>query len=397
MRILLTLQYSFGMEEVEANELFYHQWTELIENCFTNLSFCKSFARSTSSLTPDGILTQLISRVLSNNTSHRYSLIDIIQQVTILWEEEMIFLLTKFSKVFLAETAHHPLQVKPVITTSQFRFKQSYTYHRFPYYNGFILLFGEIHTLAQLVNETENDWNHRHRSQHTDRVDHLIPISLQQIWKLRSMKKMKEKMKQWYYYLQPYLAFIHDDETDIKLHFHIEELLVPYLVSLMHQDPSPLGVDHTSIQTQRRSLFHIIQALMRADQNCKEDPEARLNQYGVLLTVEVKEKNKKKKLKIDIPGGKREITETSLECALRETYEEIGFDFSSCLQWNDEGQATQHGIQETAEFVLYNKVDVDSMSCFPICHRSLVKFVEEVETPSSKRERKKDHGDSILR
>eukprot|EP01040_Poterioochromonas_malhamensis_P005254 gene5254-5634_t len=305
-------------------------------------------------LPPDlQLLLEYSQRLLQNNTSIQYDTEEFLRQMRILWQEDVLYMTADIT---------YRIKNKEKLEKSQIRFKKDYFYYHFPYYNSLLLIIGDLDELMTLPNKEEK-WNQRLQTDHKDRLSHFIPISFQRIYDLSNKEKKLSK-------------FIHDlllsqseekitstkvpiSEMKIDLHFHLVEIIFPYIKSLIHNLKTKSYRSHFTKRTEPNahpSLSDFIEKLLSED-------EGLLDRYGLLLTVEVKTK----KLKVDVPGGKREIAETSLECAIRETFEEVGFDFEDLLKNHE--NATR--VMEGEEWKLGQRFDADSMSCFPLFYKSL--------------------------
>lgn len=326
------------------------RWIASIEDSFGALRERSNPVLETSS--SNNILQSLITRTLLNNTSLRYSITDLIQQIYILWKEEIILACSQLSSF-----------PDRIVASSQFRFKQSYFNHHFPWYNSLLLIIGEITALSQLAQDQENTWNQQAKSHHEDRVNYLLPISFQKLWQYQN------NLEDWRQYLRENIPELSEIvlQKKIDLHHHLEEMIIPYVTSILQHTQLR---DKNGLRTQDLLPFSTLLDRLSSSitGTSTNTVSCILDQYGILLSVEIKSK----KLKIDLPGGKREITETSLECSLRETYEEIGFAFQEFVE-------TIHYVPSRyqKEFQFGEKFDLLSMSCFPFYHRSIYEYCFE--------------------
>lgn len=341
-----------GTELIDTQDIDY--WMNWVLLILQNPSLYSITNNYNPPLSPDlYLLLEYTQRLLQNNTSMQSDIEEFLRQMIILWQEDVLYM-----------TADITYQIKnnEKLEKSQIRFKKDYFYYHFPYYNSLLLIIGDVDELIALSHKEEK-WNQRLQTEHKDRLNHFIPISFQRIYDLSSKEKKLSK-------------FIHESllsqseekitstkvpisEMKIDLHFHLVEIIFPYIKSLIHNLKTKSRGSHFTNRTEPNahpSLSDFIEKLLSED-------EGLLDRYGLLLTVEVKTK----KLKVDVPGGKREIAETSLECAVRETFEEVGFDFED-LSKNHENE-TQ--VTEGEEWKLGQRFDADSMSCFPLFYKCL--------------------------
>jgi 8-oxo-dGTP pyrophosphatase MutT (NUDIX family) len=256
--------------------------------------------------------------------------------------------------------------------------------------NSLLIMVGEMDLLKRIENneelsESSTLWDKRKTTSHKDRVHHLFPISFQQVLLLKDKpKKWKEYFcsnlypifhEQWPEQFKSAEEFV--DKYKMKIHFHILDCLVPYLLTL--EKHIRKNGHRKSSDQQMNPTYRLVRWLINNNL---------LDHFGFLLSVEIKSH----KVVIDLSGGKRELGETSLECGIRETYEELGFDFSSVSTSFKDEENLVEGIhkEETGldcveqkekgleDWISLENVDVGDMNCFFFLHDSIGRPFQEV-------------------
>ncbi|RYH29890.1 NUDIX domain-containing protein [archaeon] len=97
---------------------------------------------------------------------------------------------------------------------------------------------------------------------------------------------------------------------------------------------------------------------------------------GLLFTINVK----KKKIVIDVPGGKRNLAETSWECAMREAWEEIGIRLHDNVLIPDT-RTTVASSQQTEcqqDWKMSHHYVSRSMSVFLLYGKAMLQHIEQM-------------------
>jgi hypothetical protein len=352
---------------------------QLLEECSTiTRSAEKIIALVTKQETADEemelISKNLLERIRKNSPNLCIPAIEDIQIQGLLWEE----LIKRYFNLGLS----------PKFNFSKVRIKNKLLQNHL-LKNSLLIMVGEMDFLKRIerkeeLPESSSLWDKRTTTSHKDRVHHLFPISFQQVLQL------KDKPKKWkeYFFNNLYPIF-HElwpkqfksaeefvEKYKMKIHFHILDCLVPYLLTL---EKHIRKNGHRKSDQQMNPTYRLFRWLI--DNNL-------LDHFGFLLSVEIKSQ----KVVIDLSGGKRELGETSLECGIRETYEELGFDFSSAsTSFKDEENLVEGVHKEEMgldcveqkekgleDWISLENVDVGDMNCFFLLHDSIGRPFQEV-------------------
>lgn len=131
------------------------------------------------------------------------------------------------------------------------------------------------------------------------------------------------------------------EEAKLALHYHIAKAIWPGINCQWESSIPSHPIPSCSVEN-LLSLFHLAR--------CSHAEE-----LGVLLTGRME---KQQRMVLDMPGGKRELPETSLECAVRETWEETGIDLGHAAM------RPQLGGWAASPWTIMQRHVLQSMSCF---------------------------------
>jgi hypothetical protein len=285
---------------------------------------------------------------------------------------------------------------------SQVRFKSVYTRSQ-NMGNGLICMIGRRDAFEEIINQRDmNDnksqWDHRENTHHEDRVASLCFLSLRTIYELKNNeKKWKHYFEELFTVNPSMIQRKNIKDYKIKIHFHLLDCLFPYLINLlkpinreclssslllpssMHfkksKELSDADYSHSSYFTCGTLVRNFLEHHGSSSSSSSSSINTALEEIGVMATVEIKSK----KIVIDISGGKRELNETPLECATRETYEEIGFDFTT-IPVQEIKEMKDGEIEEPRskyDWIITEHVKLDDMSCFLVVHSSVLPLSAE--------------------
>jgi hypothetical protein len=140
----------------------------------------------------------------------------------------------------------------------------------------------------------------------------------------------------------------------MKIHYHLLECIFPYFIALQTSLSEKSSSPTPTITNPLLKLFQFLQL------------NTLLENYGFLVSIEIKSR----KIVVDISGGKRELGEISLECCVRETFEELGFDFRHLLLNSSLRDGKEEGFEGELDWNLFDQVELDTMTCFLLLHQS---------------------------
>lgn len=174
---------------------------------------------------------------------------------------------------------------------------------------------------------------------HDDRVHGIFPLRLSDIFSLnRSTGKERKRfflhLLYHNYRLSEFLS-TPVGEVKVDIHFHVDEVIIPGVCEKW-----------SGIFAHWRHQFLNTRSLRTSNSNNRTGNPS-WEDLSVLLTFFVNKSGSK--VEIDVPGGKRDIGETPLQCMHREVWEEIGFrPAEDSLPWT--------------EWMAHNNVDKNSSS-----------------------------------
>lgn len=180
--------------------------------------------------------------------------------------------------------------------------------------------------------------SYRPTNAHADRVHALLAIPLSALL-VHDMSALQGYLEEFLSSQQLLLR------PKLHVHFHIQHLLFPGLKHLWKSHAHTL-----------ENLFSLHNLAV-----CPQGEE-----LGVLLTLTVG----KSRVTLDLPGGKRSLGETSLECAFRETWEEIGIDLSAAsIRPDSGGPWTVVAHQVHHQMSCFLTLGNELMGCLPGIHQ----------------------------
>lgn len=200
---------------------------------------------------------------------------------------------------------------------------------------------------SRVVSETEDG--------HKDRVNGIFPCRLSDILALaRSTTKDKKKL-----FLQLLQrsgvreAFTGSVKMD--LHFHVDEVIFPGVTIHWQGIFSFLRHEHLLSRSTRISSL---------SSSISQD-------LSILFTYIINKAGTK--IEIDVPGGKRDLGETPLECMYREVWEEIGFhpkdDSISLAKYLQSSLSGEEVSIDTKEWVVWQQEEDPTITSFVLCDR----------------------------
>lgn len=183
---------------------------------------------------------------------------------------------------------------------------------------------------------------------HEDRVDHLYAIPLQDILKYDGKKSMTAYFERIVRSLYPDIK--REDSIKVSIKHHLLEVL---FAGIQKKWKNKHGV------LSHEDSLHCPYQLARRRSAGSED-------LAMIVSIVLCGKSSiKNKFEIDVPGGKRELGESSLECAIRETWEEVGIDLSGCSLFEDVSDCL------SSPWVICQHRELNDYSCYVALHHDL--------------------------
>lgn len=140
---------------------------------------------------------------------------------------------------------------------------------------------------------------------HVDRVHGIFPCRLVDIFALfRSSGKDRKRFFQ--HLLQQYnVVEAFHASVKIDLHYHVDDIIFP------------------GVTTHWQGLFAFLRQELLGRRELRSSAPSSYESLCIMFTYAINKAGSK--IEIDVPGGKRDLGETPLQCMQREVWEEIGF------------------------------------------------------------------------
>ncbi len=211
------------------------------------------------------------------------------------------------------------------------------TFHEL--YSSIFALIGPLSTIDQLASSYQCNL-----TEHKDRVHHLFPMPLKDLLRYDGKKSMIAYFERVIRSIYPNIGL--DEQVKVSIKHHLLEVL---FVGIQKKWKDKHGV--LPLAERLHCPYHLARDY---------DGELALVISIILCN------SKTNKFEIDVPGGKRELGESPLECALRESWEEIGIDLTGCYVYG-----TNASDCHSSQWIICQHREIAEYSCYIALHQEL--------------------------